>query len=78
MAAYCQDLRERVLCGLERGEGATAIARRLEVSVRWVYQVKDAMKATASVVRTDWGATGGRGLPSWKGAFGGGSRSRWT
>jgi transposase len=41
MAAYSQDLRERVLSGLERGEGASAIARRLEVSVRWVYQVKD-------------------------------------
>jgi transposase len=41
MAAYSQDLRERVLRGLERGEGATSIARRLEVSVRWVYQVKD-------------------------------------
>jgi transposase len=41
MAAYSQDLRDRVLRGLERGEGATAIARRLDVSVRWVYQVKD-------------------------------------
>ena len=41
MAAYSQDLRDRVLSGLERAEGATAIARRLEVSVRWVYQVKD-------------------------------------
>jgi transposase len=41
MAAYSQDLRDRVLQGLERGEGATSIARRLEVSVRWVYQVKD-------------------------------------
>lgn len=41
MAAYSQDLRERVVRGLERGEGATAIARRLEVSVRWVYHVKE-------------------------------------
>lgn len=41
MAAYSQDLRDRVLRGLERGEGATSIARRLDVSVRWVYQVKD-------------------------------------
>jgi transposase len=41
MAAYSQDLRDRVLSGVERGEGATSIARRLEVSVRWVYQVKD-------------------------------------
>jgi transposase len=41
MAAYSQDLRDRVLQALERGEGATSIARRLEVSVRWVYQVKE-------------------------------------
>lgn len=41
MAAYSQDLRDRVLKGLERGEGATSIARRLEVSIRWVYHVKD-------------------------------------
>lgn len=40
MAAYSQDLRDRVLRGLERGEGATSIARRLEVSLRWVYHVK--------------------------------------
>lgn len=41
MAAYSQDLRNRVLRGLERGEGATSISRRLEVSLRWVYHVKD-------------------------------------
>ena len=41
MAAYSQDLRNRVLKGLERGEGATSISRRLEVSLRWVYHVKD-------------------------------------
>jgi transposase len=41
MAAYSQDLRDRVLQGLARGEGATSLARRLEVSVGWVYQVKD-------------------------------------
>jgi transposase len=40
MAAYSQDLRNRVLKGLERGEGATSISRRLEVSLRWVYHVK--------------------------------------
>lgn len=40
MAAYSQDLRDRVLNGLERGEGPTSIARRLEVSIRWVYHVK--------------------------------------
>lgn len=40
MGAYSQDLRDRVLNGLERGEGASSIARRLEVSLRWVYHVK--------------------------------------
>jgi transposase len=40
MAASSQDLRERVLNGLKRGEGATSMARRLEVSPRWVYHVK--------------------------------------
>jgi transposase len=41
MAAYSQDLRDRVLKALARGEGATSIAQRLEVSVRWVYHVND-------------------------------------
>ena len=40
MAAYSQDLRDRVLRALERGEGVTATARRFEVSVRWVDEVK--------------------------------------
>jgi len=40
MASYSQDLRDRVLRGLERGETPTVIARRLEVSVRWVAEVK--------------------------------------
>lgn len=39
MAAYSQDLRERVLRARERGESPTTIARRLEVSRVWVYQV---------------------------------------
>jgi transposase len=34
-------VRDRILRGLERGAGATSIARRLDVSVRWVYHVKD-------------------------------------
>jgi transposase len=40
MQAYSQDLRERVLRALERGEGPTAIAERFEVSRIWIYQVK--------------------------------------
>lgn len=46
MAAYSQDLRERVLRGLERGDRPTEIARRLEVSRAWVYQVRNRLKAT--------------------------------
>jgi len=38
--SYSQDLRDRVLWALERGERPTAIARRLEVSRVWVYQVR--------------------------------------
>jgi len=43
MHAYSQDLRDRVLWALERGERPSVIARRLEVSRVWVYQV-DARK----------------------------------
>ncbi len=40
MAAYSQDLRDRVLRGLERGDRPSDIARRLEVTRAWVYRVK--------------------------------------
>src|SRR5208283_5742286 len=40
MQSYSQDLRDRVLWALDRGEGPTAIVRRLEVSRVWVYQVR--------------------------------------
>jgi transposase len=40
MRAYSQDLRDRVLGALERGEGPSAIAQRYEVSRLWVYQVR--------------------------------------
>ena len=43
MHAYSQDLRDRVLRGLERGERPSDIARRLEVTRAWVYQVKNRM-----------------------------------
>jgi len=39
MQAYSQDLRERVLRALARGDRPTEIARRFEVSRIWVYQV---------------------------------------
>ena len=40
MAAYSQDLRDRVLRAVDRGDGVTSIASRFEVSVRWVDEVK--------------------------------------
>ena len=41
MRAYSQDLRDRVLRALERGERPSEIARRFEVSRGWVYQVRE-------------------------------------
>ena len=46
MQSYSQDLRDRVLWALERGERPTAIARRLEVSRVWVYQVREREQKT--------------------------------
>lgn len=40
MQAYSQDLRERVLRALTRGERPTDIARRFEVSREWIYKVR--------------------------------------
>ena len=47
MQAYSQDLRDRVLGALERGESPTAIAERYEVSRVWVYQVKKRLEESA-------------------------------
>ncbi len=41
MQSYSQDLRDRVLRALDRGEGPSAIAQRFEVSRFYVYQVRD-------------------------------------
>ena len=46
MHAYSQDLRERVLRALDRGDGPTEIARRFEVSRSWVYRVRDRQRET--------------------------------
>lgn len=46
MQAYSQDLRERVLRALDRGDRPTEIARRFEVSRIWVYQVRERVKQT--------------------------------
>jgi len=46
MQAYSQDLRERVLRALDRGERPAEIARRFEVGRVWVYQVRDRLQKT--------------------------------
>lgn len=46
MHSYSQDLRDRVLWALERGERPSAIARRLEVGRVWVYRVRDRKQKT--------------------------------
>ena len=43
---YSQDLRDRVLRALDRGDRPTEIARRFEVSRIWVYQVRGRVQAT--------------------------------
>ena len=40
LRAYSQDLRDRILRALARGDRATQIARRFEVSREWGYDVK--------------------------------------
>ncbi len=44
MHAYSQDLRDRVLRAVERGDRPTDIAERFEVSRVWVYQVANRFK----------------------------------
>ena len=46
MQSYSQDLRDRVLWALQRGEGPVSIARRLEVSRVWIYRVRDREQKT--------------------------------
>ena len=46
MQSYSQDLRDRVLRALARGEGPSAIAERFEVSRFYVYQVRDREQGT--------------------------------
>lgn len=44
MQAYSQDLRDRVLRAVQRGERPTDIAARFEVSRMWVYQVANRLR----------------------------------
>ena len=46
MYSYSQDLRDRVLWALDRGERPTTIARRLEISRVWVYRVREREQKT--------------------------------
>ena len=46
LQAYSQDLRERVLRALDRGDRPAEIARRFEVSRVWVYQVRERVQET--------------------------------
>ena len=48
MQAYSQDLRERVLRALDRGDSPTEIARRFEVGRVWV---REAIPATGATLR---------------------------
>ena len=45
MRAYSQDLRDRVLQALERGERPTEIANRFEVSRGWVHRVRRQLRS---------------------------------
>src|SRR5258708_16182740 len=72
MQAYSQDLRERVLRALDRGDRPTEIARRFEVSRIWVYQVREREQETG--VRSSFQIGGhrrsrlaerGQMLPAW-------------
>lgn len=44
MRAYSQDLRDRVLNALERGERPTDIAVRFEVSRGWVHEIRKQLR----------------------------------
>ncbi len=46
MQSYSQDLRDRVLRALARGDGPSAVARRFEVSRFYVYHVRDREQET--------------------------------
>ena len=58
MQSYSQDLRDRVLRALARGDGPSAVARRFEVSRFYVYQVRDRVQETG--VRTSFQIGGHR------------------
>jgi transposase len=58
MQPYSQDLRERILRALDRGDRPTEIAQRFEVSRIWVYQVR--RRAVQTGTRTSFQIGGHR------------------
>jgi hypothetical protein len=66
MHAYSQDLRDRVLGALERGERPSEIARRFEVSrVGSIkFEIVSEMPGNAAVIRS--AVIGVRGLHTWR------------
>jgi transposase len=48
MRAYSNEFRERVIRAIERGEKALSIAKRLEVSFYWVYNLLRRYRTTGS------------------------------
>ena len=48
MQSYSQDLRDRVIRALARGDGVVEIAKRLEVSRPWIYLVKKRFEENGS------------------------------
>jgi len=65
MRAYSQDLRERVLRALDRGDRPTKIAQRFEVSCNWVYQVRERVKQTGGAAVFRSAAIADRGWRRW-------------
>ena len=49
MAAYSLDLRKRVVRACERGVAVAEVATRFEVSVAWVYRLRQRRRATGSI-----------------------------
>ena len=49
MAAYSQDLRQRVVRACDTGMPVAAVATRFDVSVAWVYRVLQRRRVTGSI-----------------------------
>ena len=76
MVAYSQDLRDRVLRALARGDGVTATARRFEVSVRLVDEVRRRLRVHGERGSRPVADIGGPGCRVWSRSSGHGSGPR--